>query len=85
MEEELSRGVPYDVARRHPDAHKLTRVLGVRPGADVEPILHGWELGDIAILSTDGISDHVERKRLKARYATSRIFAGPRRTSSSAR
>jgi PPM family protein phosphatase len=65
LEEDLGRGVPYDVAIRDPDAHKLTRVLGVRPGADVEPILQRWEPGDIAVLCTDGVSDYVNADALE--------------------
>jgi protein phosphatase len=63
--EDLSWGIPYDVAIRNPDAHKLTRVLGVRPGADVEPILQRWDLGDIAVILTDGVSDHVDAEVLE--------------------
>jgi serine/threonine protein phosphatase PrpC len=58
--EALRRGVPRDVAALRPDAHKLTRVLGVKPGDDVEPIVRSWEPGDVALLCTDGVSDRVE-------------------------
>jgi len=58
--EALRQGVPRDVAALAPDAHKLTRVLGVKPGEDVEPIVRRWEPGDVALLCTDGVSDRVE-------------------------
>jgi protein phosphatase len=60
LEEALQRGVPREVAILHPNAHKLTRVLGVKPGEEVEPIVRSWEPGDVALLCTDGVSDHVE-------------------------
>jgi serine/threonine protein phosphatase PrpC len=54
------RGMPEDIALLSPHAHKLTRVLGVKPGEEVEPIVRRWEAGDIALLCTDGVSDHVK-------------------------
>jgi len=58
--EALRQGVPRDVAALAPDAHKLTRVLGVKPGGEIEPLVRRWETGDVALLCTDGVSDHVE-------------------------
>jgi serine/threonine protein phosphatase PrpC len=54
------RGMPEDIALLSPHAHKLTRVLGVKPGEEVEPIVRRWEAGDIALLCTDGVSDRVK-------------------------
>jgi serine/threonine protein phosphatase PrpC len=65
LEEDLGRGVPHDVAILNRDAHKLTRVLGVMPGGEVEAILHRWRPDDTALLCSDGISDCVEGETLK--------------------
>jgi protein phosphatase len=66
LEEALQQGVPRDVALLHPNAHKLTRVLGVKPGEEVEPIVRSWEPGDVALLCTDGVSDRVEAGAMAA-------------------
>jgi serine/threonine protein phosphatase PrpC len=65
LEEALRRGVPRDVAALSPDAHKLTRVLGVKPGEDVEPVVQRWEAGDVALICTDGVSDRVEAEMME--------------------
>jgi serine/threonine protein phosphatase PrpC len=48
-------------AMRHPDANKITRALGMMPEVEVElrpsPLPHG--VGDVLLLSSDGLSDLV--------------------------
>jgi serine/threonine protein phosphatase PrpC len=59
------RGMPEDIALLSPHAHKLTRVLGVKPGEEVEPLVRRWEPGDVALLCTDGVSDRVDAGALE--------------------
>ncbi len=60
----LGRGVSRDAAAALPGAHALTRMLGVARGGNVEPMRLRWEAGDVALLCTDGVSDHVETEEL---------------------
>jgi len=53
-------GMSREEAVRQPDAHTLTQVLGVNRGANLVTSTRRWELGDIVILCTDGLSDHLE-------------------------
>jgi protein phosphatase len=54
------RGVHREIARRHPDAHKLTRAIGMRSTVKVETATQRWESGDMVLLSTDGVSDPLD-------------------------
>ena len=57
--EACGRGASPEEAAELPDARMLTRVIGVRTAIRVEPVVQRWEPGDIALLCTDGVSDHV--------------------------
>jgi serine/threonine protein phosphatase PrpC len=59
LSEAIREGTPPHEAATLPDAHKLTRVLGVRQRVDLRPSIWPWESGDIAMLCTDGVSDQV--------------------------
>jgi serine/threonine protein phosphatase PrpC len=54
------REISADDAREHPHRHVLTRALGVR--RSVEPDLAELtpELGDVFVLCSDGLTNHVE-------------------------
>ena len=60
----IRRGMPHDRAAALPNAHALTRMLGVTRNTDLELVLHRWEPGDIVLVCTDGVSDRVELEAL---------------------
>lgn len=57
--------ISADAAREHPHRHVLTRALGVR--ADAEPDLAelGFESGDVFVLCTDGLTQHVRDEEIE--------------------
>jgi serine/threonine protein phosphatase PrpC len=60
LSEAVWRGVPRDLAATLPNAHALTRSLGLRPEVKVQPFVEPWELGDVLLLCTDGLTDCIE-------------------------
>ena len=60
----LRRGVAREVALTHPDAHAVTRMLGVTTHVEAEPLIQRWEPGDVVMLCTDGVSDRVDTEEL---------------------
>jgi protein phosphatase len=59
LAELLARGVPRDMALDVAKPHALTRAIGIRPALEVHPVAARWTRGDVVILCTDGVSDHV--------------------------
>src|ERR1700678_19226 len=53
------RGTPRHVAAALPRADVLTRLLGAMPDVEVEGNTRSWEPGDVVLICTDGVSDHV--------------------------
>jgi PPM family protein phosphatase len=60
----IYRGMPYDRAAALPNAHAVTRMLGVTSSIEVEVGLQRWEPGDVVLICTDGVSDRVELDEL---------------------
>ena len=64
--EALARGVPHAVAAELPDAHALTRAIGLRASMDLRPALYPWEIGDVLLLCSDGLSNKLPPEEMVA-------------------
>lgn len=62
--EAIYRGVSRQTAAALPNAHMMTRMIGVTSGMELEPLTHRWEQGDVVLLCTDGVSDHLDTPEL---------------------
>jgi protein phosphatase len=51
-------------ARAHPHRHVLTRALGVRPSVDPDLAELDMAPGDIFVLCSDGLTNHVEDQEI---------------------
>jgi protein phosphatase len=54
------RGVPCDIATAQPNAHAITRALGLRRSLELLPNVHRWATGDVVLVCTDGVTDRLE-------------------------
>jgi PPM family protein phosphatase len=63
--EALRKGVPPAVAAALPEARMLTKMLGREVRLGARPTVLGWELGDIVLLCTDGVSDFLDADTLE--------------------
>jgi PPM family protein phosphatase len=61
----LRWGVPSGIAMSAPEAHALTRVIGVGPAVEVYPFAVRWGPGDLILLCTDGVSDRVSAETME--------------------
>jgi PPM family protein phosphatase len=60
----ICRGIPQRAAAALPNAHTLTRTIGKASGMELELSVKRWEQGDVVLLCTDGVSDHLETPEL---------------------
>jgi protein phosphatase len=58
------REISADDARAHPHRHVLTRALGVRPSVDPDLLELTMAPGDIFVLCSDGLTNHVEDQEI---------------------
>ncbi len=56
------RGVPSEEAARLANARMLTQAIGVNHSAVIRPVVRSWEPGDVVLLSTDGLHDHLDEE-----------------------
>ncbi len=54
------REISEDAAREHPHRHVLTRALGVRRSVEPDLVELALEPGDVFVLCSDGLTNHVE-------------------------
>jgi serine/threonine protein phosphatase PrpC len=52
--------ISEDAAREHPHRHVLTRALGVRRSVEPDLVELALEPGDVFVLCSDGLTNHVE-------------------------
>jgi serine/threonine protein phosphatase PrpC len=61
------REISEDAAREHPHRHVLTRALGVRRSVEPDLVELALEPGDIFVLCSDGLTNHVEDHEIAKR------------------
>ncbi|MFZ5975955.1 MAG: Stp1/IreP family PP2C-type Ser/Thr phosphatase [Bacillota bacterium] len=52
-------------ARTHPQRHAITRAIGIRERVDIDVFEVQWEAGDVLLLCSDGLSNHVEDAQIE--------------------
>jgi protein phosphatase len=52
--------ISEDAAREHPHRHVLTRALGVRPSVEPDLVELTPRIGDLFVLCSDGLTNHLE-------------------------
>jgi serine/threonine protein phosphatase PrpC len=60
-------GVPRKEAPSRNDARTLTQAIGATRAVSPVPVVERWAPGDVALLCTDGVSDHVEPEEMAER------------------
>jgi len=60
----VCRGMPYERAAALPNAHAITRMLGVTSSREPDLRRQRWEPGDTVLICTDGVSDRVAAEEL---------------------
>lgn len=63
------REISEDAAREHPHRHVLTRALGVRRSVEPDLVELALEPGDIFVLCSDGLTNHVEDHEIAKRVS----------------
>ena len=66
------REISADAAREHPHRHVLTRALGVRPRVEPDLAELGLQPGDVFVLCSDGLTNHVHDDEI-AKVLSSRL------------
>jgi protein phosphatase len=61
------REISEDAAREHPHRHVLTRALGVRRAVEPDLVELALEPGDVFVLCSDGLTNHVEDHEIAKR------------------
>jgi serine/threonine protein phosphatase PrpC len=61
------REISEDAAREHPHRHVLTRALGVRRSVEPDLVELALESGDVFVLCSDGLTNHVEDHEIAKR------------------
>jgi protein phosphatase len=61
------REISEDAAREHPHRHVLTRALGVRRTAEPDLVELTLEAGDVFVLCSDGLTNHVDDHEIAKR------------------
>ena len=56
--------MPYERAAALPNAHAITRMLGVTSSREPDLRRQRWEPGDTVLICTDGVSDRVAAEEL---------------------
>jgi serine/threonine protein phosphatase PrpC len=64
------REISEDAAREHPHRHVLTRALGVRRSVEPDLVELALESGDVFVLCSDGLTNHVEDHEIAKRVCS---------------
>jgi len=60
VQEMVRRGeLTYEQAQRHPNKNFITRALGIKPSVRLDYIEANFVYGDVLLICTDGLSNHV--------------------------
>lgn len=66
-------------ARNHPQRNLITRALGAEPAVEVDFVSEGFVNGDILLLCSDGLTNHVTDKQIAAILEEGRSETAARR------
>jgi protein phosphatase len=64
LEVAIRSGTRRDAAAAHPRAHRLTRAIGTQPAVAGWSVATRWEVGDLALICTDELTDRVDEGSL---------------------
>jgi protein phosphatase len=60
LDEVVRSGARREIAAAHPQAQALTRAIGMQPAVAGWSVATRWEVGDMALICTDGLTDRVD-------------------------